>query len=266
MPSKAVRVIVLLTILALVAIFGWGRSRTRAARMTWQRPVVVAVFLSGETGEAEASALRGSLDAIGARLRVDRDRYIGPAAEPPLTFLLLGPLRPERLPSAEPPAGGWLERALHAYDLWRAERAAFAAAGGFDPALADVRIHVLASLPSHGTRSAEGLGAAGGEVGIVRASFDAADPLLAATAIVHEALHCLGATDKYDGAGHAVAPGGLAEPGLVPLYPQRFAEIMVGELPTGPSSGRLPAAPDDLAVGPLTAKEIGWGAVASPAR
>jgi hypothetical protein len=265
-PSKAVRVIVLLTILAVVAIFGWGRSRTRAARVTWQRPVVVAVFLSGEAGEAEASALRASLEAIGTRLRLERDRHLGPASEPPFTFLLLGPLRPARPPPVAPPGSSLVDRALHAYDLWRAERAAFDAANGFDPALADIRIHLLASLPSRGTRSAEGLGAAGGEVGIVRASFDATDPFLAATTVVHEALHCVGATDKYDASGHAIAPGGLAEPDLAPLYPQRLAELMVGEIPLGPASGRLPAGPEELAVGPVTAAEIGWGAAASPAR
>jgi hypothetical protein len=257
MPSKALRVIVLLTILAVVAIFGWGRSRTRATRATWQRPVVVAVFLSGEAGTAEASALGASLDAIGAKLQVDRDRFLGPASEPPFTILLLGPLHPARPPPVAPPGEGLVDRGLHAWELWRAERAAFDASG-FDPALADIRIHLLSSLPSHGVRSAEGLGAAGGDVGLVRATFDAADPFLAATAVVHEALHCVGATDKYDGAGHAIAPGGLAEPDLSPLYPQRFAEIMVGEVPTGPAAGRLPAGPEDLGVGPLTATEIGW--------
>ena len=31
---------------------------------------------------------------------------------------------------------------------------------------------------------------------------------------------------------------GLAEPDLSPPFPQRFAEIMVGEVPTGPAAGR----------------------------
>ncbi len=265
MPSKATRVALLLTILALVAIFGWGRSRTRAARVDWQRPIAVAVFLTGETDDATAAALGASLGEIGVRLGVDRDRFLGPAAEPPFTFEILGPLRPQRLPPATPPGDGWLDRAAHALALWRAERAAFDAAG-FDPALADVRIHVVASRPVGGRLSAEGLGAAGGEVGIVHATFDDRDPLLAATAVGHEALHCLGASDKYDTDGHAVAPGGLAEPWLEPLYPQRFAEIMVGELATAPGAGRLPTGPDELAIGPVTAAEIGWSRAAPDAR
>ena len=258
MPSKATRVIVLLTILAVVAIFGWGQRRSRAARIAWQRPVAVVVFLSGDADEAAAASLASSLGAVAARLREERDRYLGPGDDPPIDFLVLGPLRPSRAPPGDPPGDGALDRALHAFELWRAERSAFAAAGGFDPALADVRIHLVASKPAGELRVAEGLGAAGGEVGIVRASLDAADAFLAATAVTHETFHCLGATDKYDAAGHAIPPGGLAEPERSPPYPQRYAELMVGELPTARGAGRLPEGPDELAIGPVTAAEIGW--------
>jgi hypothetical protein len=94
-------------------------------------------------------------------------------------------------------------------------------------------------------------------VGVVRASLDG-DGLLGATAAFHEALHTLGASDKYDAAGHAVAPGGLAEPSLDPPYPQRLAEIMVGEVPLAPGVGRLPVTAAELGVGPVTAAEVGW--------
>jgi hypothetical protein len=262
-PSKGTRVIVLLTALAVAALFAWGRLRTRAARVTWERPVEVAVFLSGDADPAGAEALLAQLDQIGARLREERDRHRGPGDSIPLTFRVLGPIQPAIAPPVAPPGDGLIERALHAIELWRAERAAFAAAD-FDPDLADIRVHVLAARPRGGPRSAEGLGAAGGEVGLVSATFDAADAFLPATAVVHEALHCLGATDKYDAAGHAVAPEGLAEPARSPLYPQRFAEIMVGEVPTAAGAGRLPTGPAELAVGPVTAAEIGWARPGAP--
>jgi hypothetical protein len=265
-PSKALRVIVLLTILAVVAIFGWGRSRSRAARVGWQRPVAVVVFLSGDADDAAAASLAASLDAIGARLEEERDRHHGPGDGPPLTFEVLGPLRPSRLPPGDPPGDGGFDRAIHAFELWRAEKSAFAAANGFDPALADVRIHLVAAKPAGETRVAEGIGAAGGEVGVVRASLDAADAFLAATAVVHETFHCLGATDKYDAAGHAIPPEGLAEPERTPPYPQRYAELMVGEVPTSPAAGRLPDGPDELAIGPVTAAEIGWAPAPGAAR
>jgi hypothetical protein len=105
---------------------------------------------------------------------------------------------------------------------------------------------------------AEGIGEQGGEVGVVRARFDEAGATLAAAAIFHEAFHCLGASDKYDPLGHAREPAGLAEPDLTPRYPQRLAELMVGEVPLGPGVGRLPASVAELGVGPVTAAEVGW--------
>jgi hypothetical protein len=184
----------------------------------------------------------------------------------PVLFEVHGPLHPERLPPADPPDGGLASRAIHAWDLWRAERSVFAAAGGFDPALADVRIHVVASTPTGRFTFAEGLGAAGGEVGVVRTAFDTGGAFLPATAVVHEVLHCLGASDKYDAAGHAIAPEGLPEPELEPRYPQRSAEIMVGEVALGPGRGRLPTGADELAIGAVTAAEIGWVTAAAQGR
>lgn len=50
----------------------------------------------------------------------------------------------------------------------------------------------------------------------------------------------------------------LVEPSLSPVFPQRQAELMVGEVPLGPARGRLPRSADELGVGPVTAAEIGW--------
>ena len=47
----------------------------------------------------------------------------------------------------------------------------------------------------------------------------------------HELMHTLGATDKYDGAGAALIPSGLAEPDAVPRFPQRFVEVMARNRP-----------------------------------
>ena len=49
--------------------------------------------------------------------------------------------------------------------------------------------------------------------------------------ISHELFHTLGASDKYDAAGHIMVPEGLAEPARNPVYPQRFAEIMARNRP-----------------------------------
>lgn len=268
MPSKAARVAVLLLTLLVVVFWATGRTRTRRDRTTWQRPVEVAVLVLEGATPLEPLALAGlerSLEHLAGRLAEERRRHDPGATGPAFHVELIGPLRPVHLPPVEPPREGLLARPLFAFELWRAGREAHAAARAlappgalpFDPRAYDVRVHLVAA--SGPTPFAEGIGEAGGEVAVVRTALDG-DGLLAATAVLHEALHCLGATDKYDAAGHAVAPGGLVEPDLQPPYPQRLAEIMVGELPLAPGSGRLPVSAAEIGVGPATAAEVGWTA------
>lgn len=77
--------------------------------------------------------------------------------------------------------------------------------------------------------------------------------------IVHEVLHTLGATDKYDLAtGQPIAPAGLGEPDLDPTYPQELGEIMAGRIATGPRQAIIADSLDQMVVGPQTAAEIGW--------
>jgi hypothetical protein len=198
--------------------------------------------------------LRGTLARLAARLAEDR-AALSPGPEP-FRFEVVGPLAPACLPPAEAPGSSPMDRIAHAFALWRAERAVRELAPDQEPAAFDVRVYLLAA-PGEGLAFAEGIGAAGGEVGVVRAELHG-DALLAATAVVHETLHALGATDKYDGSGHAVAPAGLYEPARAPSLPQTRAEIMVGELPLAVGRGRLPEGPDEIGVGPVTAREIGW--------
>jgi hypothetical protein len=68
-------------------------------------------------------------------------------------------------------------------------------------------------------------------------------------------MHLLGARDGYDENGHAL-PRGIVEPDAG--FPQRFAEVMVGEVPLREKEGRVPETLDEVRVGEVTAKEIGW--------
>jgi hypothetical protein len=77
--------------------------------------------------------------------------------------------------------------------------------------------------------------------------------------VVHEFLHTLGATDRYDPAtGQPLVPDGLADPLLEPRYPQRAAEIMAGRIAVSASEAEIPPGLRDTTVGPATAREIGW--------
>jgi hypothetical protein len=76
---------------------------------------------------------------------------------------------------------------------------------------------------------------------------------------MHELLHTLGASDKYDRAsGQPLVPDGLADPAQDPRYPQKMGEIMAGRIAVSATRAELPDSLADMVVGPATAREIGW--------
>lgn len=104
----------------------------------------------------------------------------------------------------------------------------------------------------------EGESEEGGRVGVVDVELDDSMADFALFVATHELFHTLGATDKYDEAGRTLLPAGLAEPSRVPLLPQAYAEVMARNRPVGPGLEVPPESLDELAVGPATAREIGW--------
>lgn len=76
--------------------------------------------------------------------------------------------------------------------------------------------------------------------------------------IVHEVLHTVGATDKYDLGGQPIFPKGYAEPDKKPLYPQTLAEIMSAHVPVSPKDSQMAENLSQCVVGQQTALEINW--------
>ncbi|MGK0270486.1 MAG: hypothetical protein ACI88H_001132 [Cocleimonas sp.] len=77
--------------------------------------------------------------------------------------------------------------------------------------------------------------------------------------LLHEILHTLGATDKYDlSNGLPNFPEGYADRNKQPLYPQTKAEIMGGRVPLSKSQAKIPISLKSVEIGSKTAKEIGW--------
>jgi len=82
--------------------------------------------------------------------------------------------------------------------------------------------------------------------------------------LMHELLHTLGATDKYElGTGLPQFPDGYAEPSKTPVLPQQRAEIMAGRIAVSATEARQAEHLRQTIVGPLTAREIGWTAAAT---
>ncbi len=252
------RVWVLSSVLLAVAVWALLEVRSRRARRDWDHTVSVAVVILqlAPLNETALPALRNRSRTMETRLASELQRY-RPGAPSPFSLSLIGPVAVTQ-PPPELGGDGFAERALHAYAQWRYLRDINVVAG-VDPSAFDSRIY-LTARPATAAAPAlvEGASEDGGRVGTVQVDLDAAMADFALIVVTHELLHTLGATDKYDAAGKVKAPGGLAEPDAKPLYPQRFVEIMARNRPLSLTEEKAPDTIADVAVGPATAREIGW--------
>ncbi len=95
--------------------------------------------------------------------------------------------------------------------------------------------------------------------GVVRFNLNHLDPEYSGLTLLHELAHAFGASDKYDpDLYQAVWPHGFAEPDRSPVYPQRYAELMAGDIPIAAGSEREIESLDQVRVGIQTAYEMGW--------
>ena len=263
-PSRRffyVRVSVLLAILFGVLLWAWRDVRSRRARNEWDHTLLVAIVLVRvePLDPGTGPALAKEVPALEDQLFAELSRY-RPGAPHPFRFELKAPVdgsSPPPAPATDGPiALAQYEWALDSYVGEIDKRA------GIDPALYDVRIYVALRRPRHAdVTQAEGRSQQGGRVGIVEMELDtdAEGAQLPLVVVAHELMHTLGATDKYDLAtGKSLVPLGLAEPDRVPLYPQRFAEIMSRNRPVAAGEEKVPEGFAQVAVGPATAREIGW--------
>jgi hypothetical protein len=172
-----------------------------------------------------------------------------------LTFV--GPVDAREGPPASD-GDGWLAAAEETWALWR-WTSKIDASAGLDPTPYDSRIYVAAKAAVDEERAiVEGESEEGGRIGAVEVELDASMVDLALFVAAHELFHTLGAVDQYDATGHTLVPGGLADPDRVPQIPQAFAEVMARNRPVQLGIEVPPETLDELAVGPETAKTIGW--------
>jgi hypothetical protein len=252
------RVTLLLIVLGGVLLWAgndWWRRRERKA---WKHPLRVALVLVERepVSAATLSALTSHSFELERRLSREYARHGGRALDP-FSIVVKGPVTA----SADPPRSGdqdlW-SLARHGYALWRwtsdLDRRGDVEWRGYD-----ARIYlVLKPARLNAPAFVEGESEDGGRVGVAQADIDEGMLDFALFVAAHELFHTLGASDKYDAAGHASYPEGFAEPEQRPLYPQRGAELMARNLPLSPTSERPPDTLEELWVGDVTAREIGW--------
>ncbi len=123
----------------------------------------------------------------------------------------------------------------------------------------DIRIFVLYHDPALTPAVPHSLGLTKGLIGVVYAfaapDMDGENDVV----IAHELLHTLGATDKYRAADDAPRfPDGYGDPQQVPLFPQRYAELMAGRRMLSADQWQQAESLDEVVIGPATAPEIRW--------
>lgn len=251
---KAFRVTVLLIILAVVAMDTWI---TKVRATSWEHTLRVVVFPINADGSEAAARYIAKLNvvqfaAIAHTLKEQATRY-GVTLDDPMDIALAKPL--DAVPPLPPRDGDtlsiiWWSLKLR---LWasRMDR--------YEGPTPDVRAFTLYYDPKTHPILEHSTGLEKGMIGVIK--LFASDEMTAENNIVmlHELLHTLGATDKYDlRTDQPIYPAGYADPDLQPRLPQKKAEIMAGRIPLTPTRAEIPDSLADVVVGPETAHEIGW--------
>lgn len=252
---KLLRISLLLLVLAIAVSWTW---LDRIETTSWRDTLWIGLYpLNGDGSEASERYVRALEPAVFAGIERffarEATRYGLDLAQPVRMELYpVGDTLPPRLsPGAGPLATAWWSLRLR-FHAWRAG----SVEGRAPP---HIRIFVLYHDPEHTLNVPHSLGLQKGLVGIVYAFADRAMTGGNEVVIAHEALHTLGATDKYDLATNApLYPEGYAEPELRPRHPQRLTEIMAGRRAISLTDYEMPRDLRTVVVGPLTAAEIRW--------
>lgn len=251
---KAIRIIILLFILAGVAQGAW-LSRTQSVE--WKHVLPINVYLINGDGSANsATYLRGLTSAdfktIETFMRDEAARH-GRSSHASIEIRMGGKI--DALPPTPPRNGSALDAIVWSLKMrWWAYRNSNTTGPG-----PQVKMFLLYFDPAQNGQLAHSTGLQKGLIGRVNlfASSDMAKQNN--VVIVHEFLHTLGATDKYDLAtNQPIYPDGYADPDLKPLLPQRFAEIMAGRTPLSRTEAEIPPSLEDTIIGNKTAQEINW--------
>ncbi len=253
-----VRVAILLGVLAVVIMYAAQDTYRRKHRNDWDHTLEIALVVL-ERGSVDPKAIarmRERLPALEARLTEELHNR-RPEAPPPFHFSFFGPVSVDA-----PPALAQSEevstRVREMYEQWRTFDAIDGRAEVHARAF-DSRVYVTVRRPaSKELQRVEGASEENGRIATVEVELAEETADLALIVSAHELLHTVGASDKYDALGRTAIPEGLCDPDAKPLYPQKRAEIMARNRMVAVGKEEIPTKLDQLGVGPVTAREIGW--------
>lgn len=252
---KKLRIFILLLIMLGIGADAW---LTRVRTTSWNRTLWVYVYpIAGDNSPVTAKYLdhlaRSDYQPVEQFMSREARRY-GVAESRPV-YVARGRTLNEQPPP--PPYGGNVLQIMH----WSLKLRWWARGAERDQPgpPGNMRIFVIYQDPAVQKQLPHSLGLQKGQIGVVHAFASKVQNETNNVVLVHELLHTVGATDKYELAnGRPQFPDGYADPQLTPRYPQSRAEIMGGRVPLSESEAEMPHSLDHVVVGPLTAREIGW--------
>jgi hypothetical protein len=255
--SRNLRYLILLSILAFVAI---NEAVLKMRSTSWERPLLVHIYaISGDSRPASEAYIDSltteQFKPIETFINAEGERYGLPFQAVEVEFH-------GRLASHPPqPPGG---RSVLENIWWSLRFRVWAWQRGWSSENDDGDVELFVSYYDIETSSSlrHSVGLRGGLIGIINAFADKAYRGSNQVVIIHELMHTLGATDKYNDANLPLFPSGYAEPLRKPLYPQRKAEIMGGRIPLTVQQARMPERLSEVVIGPVTAAEIKWPVLA----
>ena len=252
---KAIRVSLLLVVLAIVAIY---TNEQRYSSQSWKDPLEVVIFpINAEGSEATERFIRSLVDEDFAEIdrftaRVSEKYYLRTSVP---TLTRIGP-QVKVLPPANPrPDANFIEVISWSlrYRYWAWKNTPDKASN-----FHRVRMFVLYHTPTPGRELQHSFGMNKGLLGLVHAFGSKELQGRNNLVIAHEMLHTVGATDKYNENGEPIFPEGYAEPDKKRRYPQKRAEIMAGRIPLNSDESSMPTSLRKCVLGDLTAQEIRW--------
>lgn len=251
---RKLRILFLLFVLVLVAGDYW---LTKVRSTDWDTPLRIVIYpINGDGSETSANYIdeldESIFEPVEAYLAEEAQEYELALNEP--VIVAMGPVIDELPP--QPP----IDRSPLKVMWWSLKMRYWVfSMDEYQGPPANVRMFVIYYDPDDHDRLKHSLGLEKGLIGVVNAYASKKFAGKNNIVLVHEFLHTVGASDKYDLAnGAPIFPAGFVDPEKEPLYPQDFAEIMAGVIPVGETEWVMPKKLDQTLIGYQTAREINW--------
>ncbi len=250
---RNIRILILLYILLLVACSAW-LARERST--DWDQPLTVAIYpINGDGREITTKYIQSlnyeTFEEIETFFNREANKY-GLMLKTPIDVDLASEIK-EHPP--QPPGKQSILSVMYwslglRYWSWSRDSYEYPK---------DIQIFIVYFDPETHKSVAHSLGLKKGLIGVVNAFSGSEMEEDNNVVIVHELLHTVGASDKYQpGTNIPIYPIGYAEPERKPIYPQKMAEIMGGRIPVNSNSAEMPKGLKQTVIGSVTAREIRW--------